>query len=656
VPTFVAPKAQKAKEKAAGGPPGRGGLRSKRREEPSQRTIEAEEEGSDASVMSVVSSASERMSTRMSTRKRRSETPTGETPAKCFVTRGSEDEDEDDDVLNSRVAPGKTRAKSALAKSLNLVGTMSTLETSHIGDYLNRCTDVVEKVADKSGKLQGPYVRKLREAALTVRAASEELLKRTCLDENVARLERENAELRSQLSSVAARMEELTGELKALRQEGLRSPGAGHKNKKKKKAKSPTSAPGVTAATAPMVAAPMVPATAPRAPVMAVPQRTVAATLPQGSMGMVPEDQLVRIIGELLDARLAKLLPASCQTQAGPSGSTAELPEALPYATQVSVPSPAAAETWATVTSRNARRKAATKLQPKLVAPPPQAKSKKKKGPGAPKPPSTAAVTVTVPKECQTTYAAVMGVIKERITPIDCGGQPIRIRSAITGGLILEVPGADGAAKADVLAAKIREAVSELEGVRVSRPTKCGEVRVMDLHEAITPEEVAVAVATAGGCSVGDVRTGELRRSKSGMHSSWVRCPLAAVRKLETAKRIAVGWILARVEILAKRPMRCFRCLEPGHVGSKCPGDKDRSNCCFICGQDGHKAKECTAAAPKCPVCVDHEVPSDHRLGTKKCVPNKGKRRSKKAPPISEAPAVRAEVPPEGPPVVAMEA
>lgn len=138
------------------------------------------------------------------------------------------------------------------------------------------------------------------------------------------------------------------------------------------------------------------------------------------------------------------------------------------------------------------------------------------------------------------TYAAVMAAAKERVKLSDCGIQaPVRIKHAQTGGIIIEVPGPDRTSKVVALEAKLRQALSDL-ALHIARPVKSGEVRMMGLDEAVIPEEIAASVAGIGGYAVSDVRVGELRRSRCGMFSAWVHCPLTAVRKLEAAKRIAV--------------------------------------------------------------------------------------------------------------------
>ena len=133
--------------------------------------------------------------------------------------------------------------------------------------------------------------------------------------------------------------------------------------------------------------------------------------------------------------------------------------------------------------------------------------------------------------------------------------------------------------------------------------------------------EVAAAVAAEGGCTIGEVKTGEIKkRSPRGMGSVWVQCPTTAAKKVAGKGKITIGWVAARVEALAARPIICFKCMERGHTARNCTSTKDRSNCCYNCGEKGHQAKVC-AASPRCPVCVDLGLPASHRLGGKACNP-----------------------------------
>ena len=53
----------------------------------------------------------------------------------------------------------------------------------------------------------------------------------------------------------------------------------------------------------------------------------------------------------------------------------------------------------------------------------------------------------------------------------------------------------------------------------------------------------------------------------------WVRVdtrPTGAVRKLAQTGKVAIGWSIAKVETIERRPLQCFSCLEIGHIGKTC--------------------------------------------------------------------------------------
>ncbi|KAK9728110.1 Zinc knuckle [Popillia japonica] len=54
---------------------------------------------------------------------------------------------------------------------------------------------------------------------------------------------------------------------------------------------------------------------------------------------------------------------------------------------------------------------------------------------------------------------------------------------------------------------------------------------------------------------------------------------------------VKIGWISCRVRPRAYI-VRCYRCLEFGHVSSMCKAD-DNFKSCLNCGKEGHRAKEC---------------------------------------------------------------
>ena len=110
----------------------------------------------------------------------------------------------------------------------------------------------------------------------------------------------------------------------------------------------------------------------------------------------------------------------------------------------------------------------------------------------------------------------------------------------------------------------------------------------------------------------------------------WVSCPVASAKILADAGRVLIGFVSARVTVLAATPMRCFKCLSAGHTRTKCQSCFDCSGLCFRCGRPGHKAAECSAA-PHCPVCAAGNKPANHQMGQRDCRPPRASRQTSAA-------------------------
>ncbi|EFN83066.1 hypothetical protein EAI_02246, partial [Harpegnathos saltator] len=128
---------------------------------------------------------------------------------------------------------------------------------------------------------------------------------------------------------------------------------------------------------------------------------------------------------------------------------------------------------------------------------------------------------------------------------------------------------------------------------RVQRPVRTATLRLTGLDPMIGAQEVAEAVALAGGCLPAEV--GRIRVPERGM--ALVRCPQAAASKVATAERVQIGWTRAGEVVLPARADLCFRCLEHGHVRERCRNIADRSDTCYRCGNPGHRARDCRAVS-----------------------------------------------------------
>lgn len=229
--------------------------------------------------------------------------------------------------------------------------------------------------------------------------------------------------------------------------------------------------------------------------------------------------------------------------------------------------------------------------------------------------PKTAAVAFTCPEG---KYSEMLMVARQNINPADMKIDTLKVRRAANGGIIYEVSGEDKEKKADLLAAKMKEVLAAKEGVRVTRPCKKGELRVLGLDETATAAEVATIVANIGECSLEDIKTNKVRFNRGTMGTIWVQCPIKAAEKLVAMGSIRVGWVTAKIESLKARPLQCYRCLERGHVREVCSDPADRTNCCYNCGSTEHKANNCKGPT-RCILCTEAGKPANHRVGGDSC-------------------------------------
>ncbi|KYN17083.1 Gag-Pol polyprotein, partial [Trachymyrmex cornetzi] len=240
------------------------------------------------------------------------------------------------------------------------------------------------------------------------------------------------------------------------------------------------------------------------------------------------------------------------------------------------------------------------------------------------RPPKTAAIQISCRGDA--TYADVMRVAKEKVDIDAMGIHEVRPRKSRSGALLLEIPGAEGGSKADKLAEKLKTALEGQEDVLITRPEKMAEIRIKDLEESTTKNDILLTLTLLGSCHERVFKMGEIIPSYNGMGTIWIRCPLAIAKNITKSKRIRIGWTNVRVELLPERIMLCYKCLEPGHIKKQCSSETDRSLLCYRCGLPGHIAKGCTEQV-SCPVCAAKNLKANHRMGGPACKPPVTKRK-----------------------------
>ncbi|XP_045502712.1 uncharacterized protein LOC123699740 [Colias croceus] len=235
------------------------------------------------------------------------------------------------------------------------------------------------------------------------------------------------------------------------------------------------------------------------------------------------------------------------------------------------------------------------------------------------KAPRSAAIVLTISSDAQAngvTYATAIKEAKAKVDLKEAGIDCVKFRQAITGATIIQIPGPGSGEKADLLASKLKTIFKD-KNIKVSRPVKMADLRVSGLDASVTADDLKDAIVTRGECLVDQIRVSQIRQDRTGLYGAWVNCPVTVAKKL-TETRFLVGWVVARVRVQEPRELRCFRCLELGHVANRCAVECDRSHLCYRCGQPDHKAANCTAK-PNCAVCIAAGRKADHRLGGNGC-------------------------------------
>jgi hypothetical protein len=114
------------------------------------------------------------------------------------------------------------------------------------------------------------------------------------------------------------------------------------------------------------------------------------------------------------------------------------------------------------------------------------------------------------------------------------------MRKAVTGAIIIKVPGDKDKGKASRLATRLAEVLDPTE-VKVAAPTRTAELRVVGIDISANKKELREILASAIGCGGSQIQVGEIGVSRGGHVSAWVRCPVAGARKLAQAGKIKLG-------------------------------------------------------------------------------------------------------------------
>lgn len=226
--------------------------------------------------------------------------------------------------------------------------------------------------------------------------------------------------------------------------------------------------------------------------------------------------------------------------------------------------------------------------------------------------PTTSAVLITG-KTTDFSYSEALKAARRKISLKDIGIDSTRIRQSFNGGMLIQITGEDKAKKADELANKLNEVLSN---AIVTRPIKRADIRIFGFDGSVSVDEIKYSLADKCDTDIDQIKVGAIRSTRNGGRVAWATLPLEAALKLENSE-LKLGWSLARFEVMGNRPLQCFRCWEFGHSKYNC-NKVDRSNNCFKCSEPGHLAKDCNARL-SCIVCKEAKFESSHRIGGRFC-------------------------------------
>ncbi|GAB1867733.1 CCHC-type domain-containing protein [Camponotus japonicus] len=494
----------------------------------------------------------------------------------------------------------------------------------------------VERVAERSGSLQGTFKGKLRAASRRTVAASRLLFTRANASGRGEMEEYASERARCELQAAKNMLGEAEEKVRRLEEEV-----------KVLKAKEILRASAARGASPPPRRTPHYGVEVDEVP-MEVEDSPVRVDPPEGRASAPVVEDLQTDTGPSLD--LVERIVSRILERLSPRG---EIPDRPP--TPSRPPPDKGEERWNKVVGRRARKEREAKASEKEIPPPTapgkggkkRRRKKKRKGPkqwgarekpaeassqkkkakapaGVVREPRTGAVLVTAdPSKGASMAKALLALRPVAVELIGSKGEMrcTSLKRAQAGGTLIRISGEDGHRLADELAAKLREAASKMPGVGVRRPLKRAELRLQGLDDSITREEVIGAITGLMDCRAEDLTVGEIRFLPYRLGSVWLRCPVAVSNKLVEAGDFRIGWTRVVVKPLKARRMRCFRCLEVGHGMMGCKGP-DRSGRCHRCGDCSHRSRQCTAGVPKCPLCAEFGVPAGHSLGADACCPS----------------------------------
>ncbi|KAL0265520.1 UNVERIFIED_CONTAM: hypothetical protein PYX00_011187 [Menopon gallinae] len=196
------------------------------------------------------------------------------------------------------------------------------------------------------------------------------------------------------------------------------------------------------------------------------------------------------------------------------------------------------------------------------------------------------------------------------------GARSIEGAQSTTGGLVMEVGGEGIEMKAEELSRSLH-AILGNKAVRIRWCLKkMAELKVIHLDESVQKEELTARVVEAAEYGIMDVRITSTHNGVGDEHRLSEVPPGGGDEdggKRKNPRRRSS----AKIQLTQAKPLRCYKCLQEGHVGAKCPTEPTEIKY-FLGNGTGHAAASC-GRDPRYEVCAKKGLAADHKVGRGTC-------------------------------------
>lgn len=223
---------------------------------------------------------------------------------------------------------------------------------------------------------------------------------------------------------------------------------------------------------------------------------------------------------------------------------------------------------------------------------------------------------IVIGKVGELSYADILKKVKGDPNLKEIGDNVARIRRTQKGEMLIELNKETGNNQTSKIQLMVKNALGDQVSVRSLSHQIIIECK--DIDEVTCKEEIQEALVQQCNLpTIEDVVVRSLRKAYGGTQIATIGLPAELAQKVLLVGKIKVGWTVCKLRELI-RPLKCFKCLEFGHIANNCK-NTDRSDSCRRCGGSGHHAKQCEKE-PLCMLCKRTEgLSCEHISGSSRC-------------------------------------